>query len=186
MTKGRTNKPCPACGKTSEFGRPTGGICVECQRLLDDGKAYRQMIASNADTLLPFKIPSGHGTLPYIHHGGDSFSPDDPRKLFQQRYLEVVQAMSVRESAENSCHLAGVTELPTQSRTGGSRWESYGVRVLLTYQAAATLDGLYDAARKMVSYAYDLGKRDGRRFITELVSGEVSLAQLQNVEDDSR
>jgi hypothetical protein len=179
MRSGRTSKPCHGCGNSDPIGRGTDSVCGDCLKLLADGKKYRKQLSKNCD-LLPCITASRSFDLPYIHNGSSGFKQEtDFRKHFQTAYLELVQLIGIQPSDSDintMRHHKDAVLLPNMP----DNWRGLDTPILLTSEAVKLFDSLYKAADSMVQYAYDEGTRDGKRFLSQLIRGEVAMSDLQD------
>jgi hypothetical protein len=179
MIKGRTSKPCPGCGKSPEFGRPIDGVCGDCVKLMRDGQRYRRYVAKEKGGLIACWLPDTANNLPYIRYAGNAFNADDAFKAWRVLFYAEMLRVSVIPD-EKVKHTGGRDERKVPSCHGGEEWRRYSMMVFMTPEDADRIDGLYKEVMRMIEHAYKEGQEEGKNFLAKLVTGEVSMSELQD------
>lgn len=182
MRRGYTSKPCPVCKTVNaDYGRPIDGICPECNRLVEDGRRYRRQMAKAARVLVRCLTAEFPGGLPYLRHVG-SFH-DDPAERFRTAYHAVLRECAVLPSSkQDNRYLATPPKcLPVLPDRDTSGMRSTCEVLFVAPGAADALQQLYVAVQEMLDEAHAEGRQEGDNFVSQLVSGDVSMKDLTDV-----
>lgn len=158
---GHARTPCPACGQNNI--RETGKICWKCERLMEDGRKYRELQERNTDYLLYYYdiagCPGAYGTEShetYIHALQDLFRFLDQPGRIDSGSLHLFSSHPLRQVS--SCYRHAVRLQP---------------------QLRDIIDALDGAVREMVALAYDAGVKEGSQLLVGLANGKITLAEFE-------
>lgn len=167
-----TKKPCPGCGKTDPYRR-VNLICAECAHAIKIGN---QVLDGERHRAAAGRI-TVHWPQAFHWWDGRPFldSESDDCQAFLQAMHQLVE--SVAEGVHNGSQMTGKDVLPA-----GNGYGSCARVGILTGPQLADLRAVYDAAGKMVKSAFQRGRDRGERFLSELATGEISMAEFDEVE----
>lgn len=170
----RTKKPCPACGVV-DYRREADKICVACERLIADGKTFREQAAKavKQKVLAAYSIPVWHW-LPYIHHGYVRGQSPEASQEFQKIFLELVAALSSPSRADGHVHDCRTDHL-IKGQQGGNHI------AMLDPAIVAILGRLYQAADAMTQAGYTNGFNEGNDMLGRMVTGELSIDAINKL-----
>jgi hypothetical protein len=196
---GRTTKPCPGCQKVVP-SREADGVCHECERILKSH--YERVNRINADPdLVTARVSTTSHWYPCFYYSGprariEGFSEtrDELAKLF----CELAQLCVVEKMDWLDCRHEGKDEYPFvytkpnvfhpakpgesygkpvqyPSSDGGSHEAYFGKfpKCLL-----AVIQTLWDRTARFAEMSYLGGLQDGRNFLLQLSSGDLSVSDV--------
>jgi hypothetical protein len=177
-----TRKPCPGCGKDGggRLWRCTDELCAGCNRLMQDGRAYRELMdQAQADgEKIPVRVPADHREVPYVHHG--DYGEGGPRKAFEHAFAAIIPLLGHPVAKHQYVDLGAgkVRFIPDRCKVDVGMSAGYRSALLMRPETADWLDQLFIAVYDMVQHAYKEGQKDGERFVWQLASGDISLDEL--------
>lgn len=173
---GKTRKPCPLCKRTESYPfREEDEVCNYCR---DEVKILRE-IKVQVDALkdkTTYWLPSAYHDLPYFRPF-DEFGESDRMKqdVIRRTFNNLVLAVSDRADG----YPGDFSLVIPVSRTehGPSAW--HGIVVRMSPKVRELFITLYRAIMELSQDAYNEGKEDGSRILTQLATGAITTDQYE-------
>lgn len=172
MSRG-TSKPCPGC-KEENTGRPTDGVCIQCERRLAAAIAQENMDAESQGEKL-YSIP---WFWPHISVSAGSYELAND---IQKTFIDLMRAAGrVDPRGEDNRHYWHMPESESIFEKPERISESNGKKgvVWLKPAAAVALAELHELILLAIKTAEQKGYERGQDLIGGLAAGDLSLAQL--------
>ena len=173
--KGHTHDPWPCCGEPPDdlYGRPKGGICYSCRKLIDAGKdAIARQQASGESV---YRWTENAYWWPR-YYGEYAFGePETGTELSNAMYELVETATSRIHDEERRSHLERFLECHgTHVGYQGSNIEIGSETIVRT-----RFNELDKQIRRALTSAYAEGKARGHSLLLGLAAGRTSLADFE-------
>lgn len=170
--KGYTFDPCHGCGiaPTDWQGRPTKGVCSNCQQSLDLARRLAKEQTAEGVELKAVGIPTQPHWLPYLPQAsnyGATKRPDIREEFWKLALLCSSQAVEYCATPEI------LAKARKGERTNWTPHRPEDVR-LMPAGTAMQFDVLFNAISQGLSAANAEGKESGQNLLGQLASGEIT------------
>lgn len=170
--KGYTFDACHGCGVVPSDcqGRPTKGVCSNCQQTLDLARRLAKEQTAAGAELQAVGIPTQPHWLPYLAQASNFNCEKRPDILDEYWKLALLCSSPAIELTAKPQLLA---KPKLNERAGWSPYRPEDVR-LMPAGVAVQFSVLFDAIRQGLDAARDEGKERGQSLLSQLASGEIT------------
>ena len=171
-SRGHTHDPWPCCGTVArqEHGRPKGGICDDCQRLVRLGKATLTRQDKAGERTCRWAERS-HDWAQY--YGDYEFTKHDTGEELARAMYELANTLTTPLEQNAPWRSEGIEKL-LDCEGSPTRYDEY---VLVSVDPAVRdrLNVLDAKLRRALESAHQAGKNEGQSILRQLASGDMSV-----------